>query len=212
MIIKAEHIGGDFRNSGCSEESCPLWLPPALRGRPRPGGQQQACMCSPAIWKWPDNVLIKCNIRKVTEKNGKRISYQLFYALKLSVRKSGSHQGLVLLTADWKYRKKHSNQVYSSQHFPSCVCFIHTMSPAQGEVIIDLKIYSKSHDKANTCLHWCLELAGGVAGMRGECDKMSRSLIRNQNSWQLSVLGTSFTTLSRSFVSGPIILFFWAMR
>lgn len=44
MIIKDEHIGGDFRSSGCSEESWPLWLPPALRGRPRPGGQQQpAC-------------------------------------------------------------------------------------------------------------------------------------------------------------------------
>lgn len=110
MIIKDEHIGGDFRSSGCSE-TCPLWLPAALRGRPRPGGQQQACVFSPMIWKWQDNVLIKCNIWKITEKNGKRISYQLFCEFKLSVRKSGSHQDLVLLTADWKYRKKHSSKL-----------------------------------------------------------------------------------------------------
>lgn len=100
------------------------------------------------------------------KENESVISYSEF---KQSVRKSDSHQDLVLLTADRKDRKKHSSNFicYHKSGWLlsalSFLCLFYTYNEScPAQVIIDVKIYSKSHDKANTCLHWCLERRGGA--------------------------------------------------
>ena len=65
------------------------------------------------------------------------------------------------------------NQAFPMQHFPSCVCFTHTMSLTQDYVILNMKMESKSHDKTNTST---LMFRTG----RRKCDKMNRSLNSSQ--------------------------------